>query len=395
MSDLEPGQISRRTFLKRAVAASGTLALAAAGIRAHQESKEQIQEPDGFILLQENSQNGVVLRSLDYRTKNKKDLYSIPVNPSIALNNAAVSPDAKKLVVEIIDTVSDTSKKLDIVDVQNGQTKQEILLTDQSLSDIQFSPDSKKLFLLSKQEQPDGSYKSKLDVRDLQDGHVLKTVDIPDQGIYVSINPKDENLILVTSANPDMKGSTTRVLDISQPEIQTISTMDATSGSWSPDGKSIAYQADLDKNGRPEIYIKDRNGHSQSRTLNFAAYPVWSPDSKSIAFLDDGVPDPMGIDQAVKKLPDSLRERIERKFNTDGNALVSIMNISSGEVTNIGDKWVENKPLAWLDVDKVIATEFTGGGNAVFDVSKGRRTPLSKTEVKDSEEILSWHPYTP
>lgn len=59
--------------------------------------------------------------------------------------------------------------------------------------------------------------------------------------------------------------------------------------SWSPDGKWIAYFADI--SGEYELYIKQSDGKGETRRLTndgqaFRYSPVWSPNSKQIAFTD-------------------------------------------------------------------------------------------------------------
>ncbi|NLX55361.1 MAG: peptidase S41 [Planctomycetaceae bacterium] len=59
--------------------------------------------------------------------------------------------------------------------------------------------------------------------------------------------------------------------------------------SWSPDGRWIAYLADL--TGEYELYIKQSDGKGETRRLTndgqvFRYAPTWSPDSKHIAFSD-------------------------------------------------------------------------------------------------------------
>ena len=59
--------------------------------------------------------------------------------------------------------------------------------------------------------------------------------------------------------------------------------------SWSPDGKWIAYFADI--TGQYELHIKQSDGKGETRRLTndgeaFRYAPVWSPDSKQIVFTD-------------------------------------------------------------------------------------------------------------
>jgi tricorn protease len=59
--------------------------------------------------------------------------------------------------------------------------------------------------------------------------------------------------------------------------------------SWSPDGRWIAYFADI--TGEYELYVKQSDGKGETRRLTndgeaFRMSPVWSPDSKHIVFSD-------------------------------------------------------------------------------------------------------------
>lgn len=60
-------------------------------------------------------------------------------------------------------------------------------------------------------------------------------------------------------------------------------------GSWSPDGKQIAYLSDA--SGEYEIYIKSQDGSSKAKQLThngtiWRFAPVWSPDSSKLMFAD-------------------------------------------------------------------------------------------------------------
>jgi Tol biopolymer transport system component len=64
-------------------------------------------------------------------------------------------------------------------------------------------------------------------------------------------------------------------------------------GTWSPDGRRIAFVSDRD--GNWEIYVMASDGTKQRRLTNTPVdegSPVWSPDGKKIAYLVDPFGDP-------------------------------------------------------------------------------------------------------
>ena len=69
--------------------------------------------------------------------------------------------------------------------------------------------------------------------------------------------------------------------------------------SWSPDGRSIAFDSAREGVGEYEVYVMDANGENQSRLTRTPGVgknnlnPVWSPDGGSIVFAStrDGNPE--------------------------------------------------------------------------------------------------------
>jgi TolB protein len=69
------------------------------------------------------------------------------------------------------------------------------------------------------------------------------------------------------------------------------------SGSWSPDGRRLAYVGKVDLGGSrpPTIYVANRDG-SERRRLAEGHDPTWSPDGHRLAFLQSSTPGLSGGD---------------------------------------------------------------------------------------------------
>ena len=80
---------------------------------------------------------------------------------------------------------------------------------------------------------------------------------------------------------------------------------------WSPDGKQIAFRADIDGNG--DIYVINADGTGRVNLTNNPASdwsPAWSPDGSMIAF----------------------------QTNRDGNWEIYVMNSDGTQPTNLTDE---------------------------------------------------------
>ena len=83
--------------------------------------------------------------------------------------------------------------------------------------------------------------------------------------------------------NADGSGGQTRLTEMTETGAY------ASSPSWSPDGRKIAFESDRDGSD-PEIYVMNADGSGVTQLTNnngYDASPSWSPDGERIAFVSD------------------------------------------------------------------------------------------------------------
>lgn len=133
--------------------------------------------------------------------------------------------------------------------------------------------------------------------------------------------------------------------------------------SWSPDGRWIAYFADI--TGEYELYIKQSDGKGETRRLTedgkvYRYSPVWSPDSKMIAF-------------------------------TDKTGTIYLHTIESGKTTKVDkDPWGGNEPISWSHDSTWIAYTKRADDRVgvpsiwLYEVASGKRHQVTDNLFHDS-----------
>jgi Tol biopolymer transport system component len=104
---------------------------------------------------------------------------------------------------------------------------------------------------------------------------------------------------------------------------------------WSPDGSMIAFQSKRD-GGEHQVFVMDINGNNKRRLSDgngFAGQPAWSPDSKSVIYVageraDPTVPKDMYVAPAAGGEPKKILSRgtsLRRPlWTTDGKYIVCV-----------------------------------------------------------------------
>ncbi len=143
-------------------------------------------------------------------------------------------------------------------------------------------------------------------------------------------------------------------------------TLTATSFTWAPDGRRIAFESLRD--GNSEIYVMTADGSRQRNLTRRAAediHPLWSPDGRRIAFL-------------------SLR---------DGNPEIYVMNADGSRQRNLTRNAAPELDFAWSpDGRRIAFLSKRDGAWKIYVMNADGSRPRSLTRNAEQEFQFDWSP---
>lgn len=120
---------------------------------------------------------------------------------------------------------------------------------------------------------------------------------------------------------------------------------------WSPDGQRIAFVADLDYPGRPELYVTSPDGtvgpvKMSGATVTWADVTAfaWSPDGEQLAFISDRLTDDVFNLYSVRlinRTPLLLSQFLPRRTDYDG-VLAFAWSADSTRIAYTADSYTDN-----------------------------------------------------
>lgn len=148
---------------------------------------------------------------------------------------------------------------------------------------------------------------------------------------------------------------------------------------WSPDGESIAFLSDRERE-RPQLYVMPAAGGAARRITDrpLGAYPAsWSPDSTKLLF-GARVPDvaPPAEADAKQRWEQRPRHITKAQYKADGQGYtfdarthLFVADVASGTVKQITDGDFEDRAESWSPDGGQIAWSRTRGGRAEYSWS--------------------------
>jgi dipeptidyl aminopeptidase/acylaminoacyl peptidase len=148
---------------------------------------------------------------------------------------------------------------------------------------------------------------------------------------------------------------------------------------WSPDGRSIAFLSDRERD-KSQLYVMPAAGGAARRITDrpLGAYPAsWSPDSTKLLFAAL-VPDvePPADAEAKKRWEQRPRHITKAQYKADGQGYtfgarthLFVADIASGTVTQISEGDSEDRAESWSPDGNQIAWSRTRGGRTDYNWS--------------------------
>jgi dipeptidyl aminopeptidase/acylaminoacyl peptidase len=148
---------------------------------------------------------------------------------------------------------------------------------------------------------------------------------------------------------------------------------------WSPDGRSIAFLSDRERD-KPQLYVMPAAGGAARRItdLPLGAYPAsWSPDSTTLLF-GARVPDvaPPTDPDAKRRWEQRPRHITKAQYKADGQGYtfdarthLFVADLASGAVKQITDGDCEDRAESWSPDGHKVAWSRTRGGRTEYNWS--------------------------
>ena len=203
---------------------------------------------------------------------------------------------------------------------------------------VQYAADGRISFLRSNPDggrdlyviNPDGSNQQQVTSGIRVDG----TADWSPDGrhILVQANVDGVSRIIRVTIGPDNKPTETPVQLTADIEA------DSAVATWSPDGSMIAFQSKRD-GGNYQVFVMNADSSNKRRLSDgngYAGWPAWSPDGKSIAYVTGAIPDQattkelhiVSVDGGAPRQITQLETDVTTpKWSPDGKHILCVKNV--------------------------------------------------------------------
>lgn len=184
---------------------------------------------------------------------------------------------------------------------------------------------------------------------------------------------------------------------------------------YSPDGKKIAYTANLNPDGvnsNADIYLANADDSNPTRLTNDKGddwYPVWSPDGKKLAFISgrDGNPElyvmdadgsnptrltnNSGFDGVASWSPDGAK--VAYQSERDGKYQIYLINADGSNPTSLTNDRNDNFRPSWSPDGKQIAyTSMENNEAQIYVINTDGSSPTRLTYNKGENFYPAWSP---
>lgn len=316
------------------------------------------------------------------------------------------SPDGKYLSFTSSRPGKAKGSQVWILDRQGGEARQLTHLKNYSISQYEWSPDSKKLALVLREKEEPEAEDAKPPAKPKPPKPIVIDRYHFKQDVAGYLTDKHNHIYLFDIASEKL-------------EPVTSGKFDENNVAWSPDGSQLAFVSnqdpDPDRSANTDVFVVNASPNSTPRRLTTHAGPdgghiAWSPDSKLIAYLQGSAPKFSAYDMyrlavvpaaggAPKVLTDGLDRGVNSPvFSQDGQSVTFLVADDRSEypaemaVAGGSVKRLLSEPLASSDLSQqaghttlLVATDRSAP--AVFALENGALRQLSHRNDKLFSEL--------